>query len=510
MYKGRNGQINALESPIFFGGVKLDPSNQWVRLAEQTPWDYIEKQYAKSFEGITTGNPAKSSRMAVGTLVIKERYQFSDEDVVEEIRMNPYLQYYIGLPGFRHEAPFNPSTITRFRKRVTKQMLSEINDMVIGRIKAQEEERKEPPEDPPSEGPPSSGGEPQEAGDEAKHESDPANEGTMIVDATCAVQNIRFPTDISLLNEAREKLERLIDAIHASGTTEGKKPRTYRKRARWDYLRYARNRKPSQRFLRKSIRKQLGYVARDLSYLNRFLSQHPDALSVRQLETLSMIGTLHEQQREMYEKHTHTVKDRIVSLSQPHVRPIVRGKAAAPVEFGAKIEMSLVNGYARIEKLSWDEFNEGVTLQESVERFRTDTGHYPSRILADKLFRTRENLDYCKKHGIRLSGPKLGRPPKDKALYREQQRIEREESGERSAIECEFGVGKRRYSLARIMTRLKHTSEVAIYVTVLTMNLFKRLRLSFVFVGRCVRRSSWSRFPCIFYFLFAADSVAFS
>jgi len=146
--------------------------------------------------------------------------------------------------------------------------------------------------------------------------------------------------------------------------------------------------------------------------------------------------------------------------------------------------MSLVDGYARIEKLGWDAFNEGGALQDSVERFREDTGHYPARILADKLFRTRENLSYCKTHHIRMNGPKLGRPPKDKALYREQQRVEREESGERSAIECGFGVGKRRYTLGCIMTRLKHTSEVSIHVTVLTMNLFRKLRLSFVFVWR--------------------------
>jgi len=281
----------------------------------------------------------------------------------------------------------------------------------------------------------------------------------------------------------------MIDDLHASGNTEGKKPRTYRKRARWDYLRYARNRKPSLKLLRKSLGKQLRYMARDLSYLKAILGQHPDAVNARQRALLSMIQTLHEQQREMYDKRTHTVQDRIVSLSQPHVRPIVRGKVSTPVEFGAKIEMSMVGGYARIEKLSWDAFNEGGTLQDSVERFKADTGQYPARILADKLFRTRDNLAYCKERQIRMSGPKLGRPPKDKAVYREQQRIERVESGERSAIECEFGIGKRRYSLGLILMRLKHTSEVAIYTAVLTMNLFRKLRLLFHSFG--CHRNTW-------------------
>ena len=477
MYKRRGGQIDALSSPMFFGGVQLDPTNAWVQLAEMIPWEAFEERYAESFEGSTTGNPAKSARMAIGTLVIKERYGFSDDDIIEEIRMNPYLQYFIGEPGFMHEAPFDQSVITRFRQRVTPEMLSEINDIIIGRKKVEKSKKSK---GPPDDGSPSDGDGTLEAGLEKGSEPEPGNEGTMILDATCAPQDIRYPTDISLLNEAREKLEGMIDVAHRAGLTEGKKPRTYRNRARRDYLRFARNRKPNQKLLRKSLRKQLGYVGRDLSYVDAILRRYPDAFSERLMAYLLTIRTLFEQQTEMYDNRTHSVEHRIVSLHQPYVRPIVRGKRIVPVEFGAKVGISLVNGYARVEKLSWDAFNEGGTLQESVESFKADTGHYPARILADKLYRTRENLAYCKKHGIRMSGPKLGRPPKDKALYREQCRIEREESGERSAIEGAFGVGKRRYTLGCVMTRLQHTSEVSIHVSFLTMNLFRRLRLLLV------------------------------
>ena len=179
----------------------------------------------------------------------------------------------------------------------------------------------------------------------------------------------------------------------------------------------------------------------------------------------------------MYEERGHTVKDHIVSISQPHVCPIVRGKARAETEFGAKVEVSLVNGYVRIEKLSWDAFNKSGTLQDLVERFKANTGYYPERILADRIFRTRENLEYCKKNHIRMSGPKLGRPSKDETLARVQGRMEREESGERSAIEGRFGVSKCRYTLGCVMACLQHTSEVSIHVTVLTMSLFRKLSL---------------------------------
>ena len=211
-------------------------------------------------------------------------------------------------------------------------------------------------------------------------------------------------------------------------------------------------------------------------------------------KSLHVIEILYAQRKQMYEQGSKRVDARIVSLHQPWVRPIVRGKAKAAVEFGAKIAVSLVDGYPRIEHLSWDNFHEGTTLQESVESYRADTGVYPERVLTDRAYRTRENLQYCKERGIRMSGPKLGRPPKDKALYRQQLLEERLESGERYAVESSFGVGKRRYGLNLVMERLQETSEVAIHVSILTMNLWKRLRaLLFALFQRAFRASVWCR-----------------
>ena len=149
--------------------------------------------------------------------------------------------------------------------------------------------------------------------------------------------------------------------------------------------------------------------------------------------------------------------------------------AKVPVEFGAKIAVSLVVGYLSMERLFWDAFYDGTTFQASVERYREHTGVYPKRALTDKAYRTRENLQYCKERGIRLSGPKLGRPPRDKGLYHQQLLEERMESSERSAVESAFGVGKRRNGLNLIMEWLKETSEVSIHICILTMNLWRRL-----------------------------------
>jgi hypothetical protein len=192
---------------------------------------------------------------------------------------------------------------------------------------------------------------------------------------------------------------------------------------------------------------------------------------------LQVIRALYSQQEYMYLTGTHKVTDRIVSLSQSWVRPIVRGKQTADVEFGAKVEMSVVDGFLRIEDLRWDAFNESTTLQQSVESYRKAYGHYPARVLADTILRTRENLKYCKEHGIHLNGPKLGKPYTDPAEAKRHKKLEWHKSGERGEIERHFGVGKRRYSLDCIVIKSKEKSEARIHSIVIYMNPWKKHRL---------------------------------
>jgi IS5 family transposase len=123
-------------------------------------------------------------------------------------------------------------------------------------------------------------------------------------------------------------------------------------------------------------------------------------LSNRQSSELETIRTLYAQPREMYQTKTHRIDDRIVSISQPHVRPIVRGKAKAETEFGAKVAISMVDGYAFIDHLSWDSFNEILDLKQAVESYKQRYGCYPEAVLADQLYRTRANLSFCREHGI--------------------------------------------------------------------------------------------------------------
>lgn len=481
MYKRHAGQVSMLDKPEMFGGLPLNPQNEWVRLSHMVPWVAFEEKYAENFSKHRS-QPACPARMALGALLIKERNGFSDDDVVAHLSMNPYFQYFIGLREYRYEAPFDSSMMTRFRQRITPEMLAWINDQIIGRP----EEKPQDEDDNSTGGTGGTKSEELSSGTSEAVKEQERNCGTLILDATCAPQNIRFPTDTSLLNEARENAEEIIDTLHAAGVTDGKKPRTYREKARKEYNSFSKSRKKTKKTIRRMMRILLGYLRRDLGSIQRITVAHKDcltqALSTKQQERLMVIRLFYEQQKEMYDAKIHRVADRIVSLSQHWVRPIVRGKQNADVEFGAKVEMSVVNGYMRVEDMRWDAFNESTTLQESTESYRRAYGHYPERILADTIFRTRENLRYCKAFGIHMNGPRLGRKPSDEEIYRQERKLEWLESGERGEIERDFGVGKRRYSLGCIMTKLKHTSEVAVGVVVLTMNLWRKLKLLFALI----------------------------
>ena len=495
MYKRKANQVSIFEDPAMFGGIALNPENEWIKLEKCIPWWAFEEKYAQQFPS-GTGQPADSLRMALGTLIIKERYGFSDEMTVAEITMNPYLQYFIGLVQFTQNEPFNPSMLTRFRQRLGTKILQEVNDVIIGRKTAQEVAGKaRTPDDDDDNS--DNGGDTNTDNSEDESEKgrcetqEEKNCGTLILDATCAPQGIRYPTDTSLLDEARRSTEKIIDALHVAGLTDGKKPRTYRVKAKNLFNSFSRSRKKTAQMIRSCKRQQLNLLKRNLGHLDEIIQKHSDtwkeALSRWALERLAVVRLLYEQQREMYETNTKRIDERIVSLSQPWVRPIKRGKQNADVEFGAKVEMSDESGYLRVEHLSWEAFNESTTLQDSVEAYRKAYGHYPERVLADTIFRTRENLNYCKQHGIRMNGPKLGKPPKDPSVRKQEQRQEWLESGERGDIERRFGISKRCYSLGRVAAKLKETSEVMIHLSVLTLNLLRKLRLLLRFFFSCCK-----------------------
>ncbi len=438
-------------------GLHMNPDNRWIKMADAIPWDVFEKRYSSLFK-VKTGNVAKPLRTALGALIIQTKFQYSDRELVEQITENPYLQYFIGLPGYQEEPPFDPSTMVLFRKRINAQMIAEANEYMLSNLSKKDDDDDEPKH-------PTGGGTSKD--DPASGE--PERKGTLIIDATCAPVNIRYPQDVSLLNESREKLETIIYRFHKSYGLE--LPRRYAKRVRREYLAFAKCRKRTAKKIRKALHQQLAYVRRDIGYLNDFMADGY-APEPKEIQMLLTIYKLYGQQRYMYENKVHSVENRIVSISQPWIRPIVRGKLDAPVEFEAKLDVSIDSeGYARIEKTSFDAYNESICLKEAVEHFRERTGHYPERVLADQIYRTRDNRNFCKENGIRLSGPKLGRP--NPATAKADRKLEYRDNTDRIEVEREFSVDKRCYGMDRIVTKLEETQLTSIALSVFVANLFK-------------------------------------
>ena len=426
-------------------GLQLDRENEWVRISQKLPWRAWEALYAVMFPS-NTGNVAKPCRMVLGSLIIQIRMGFTDRELVDQLQQNPYYQYFIGLASFQNYAPFARTLLVEWRKRIDLSFVIKANDLLCDAAPTAFQFRQHT---------------------KKKHGTLIA---TQICDATVAPQYIRFPQDASLLNEARVKLETMIDVF--CETYSLSKPRTYRKIAHEEYLSFARSKRPSVEKIRSMVKAQLGYVRRDLGYIDGFMHEGY-APARRFINNIITIHLLYDQQKYMYDNRTHRVADRIVSISQPYVRPIVRGKAKAPTEFGAKLHLSVdEKGFGRIEHLSFDAYNEGSLLIEALNSYKYRNQVYPERILVDQIYRTKENIQFCKDNGIRISGPKRGRPTTDKQTMRKEKKTASKDNKDRIEIERYFSTAKRRNSMGSINKKREDTSLSSIAMSVLVTNIF--------------------------------------
>ena len=197
--KSDRDQLYIEDFMLPFGGELLG-DNRWVKLAAMMPWDFIEDIYLESMSQ-DMGAPAISARIAYGSLYIKEYENLTDERTVENICENPYMQYFLGLKEFQEKPLFDSSMMVHFRKRFPADKVEEINKRIFA----------EPKQDDSEGGPPL------------------GNRGKLVLDATCAPADIRYPSDLSLLNEARENTEKIIDELWKEEKKTGKVKRFARK-----------------------------------------------------------------------------------------------------------------------------------------------------------------------------------------------------------------------------------------------------------------------------------------
>ena len=282
------------------------------------------------------GRPGKDARLVIGAVIIKHKLNLSDEETVLQIQENPYLQYFVGLSSYKDEAPFTPSLFVTIRKRMGTAIFSSFEQTILDSIEKKKARKC--------------------AGQTKKEKAE--NQGKMLVDATVAEQAIRYPTDLSLLNEAREISESIIDELYKISDLT-KKPRTYRQQARKSYLAVAKKRKTGGKVRRKGLKQQLQYLRRNFRYIEELLDLIGSIsfpLPHKRQRQYWIIQHVYDQQHTMYRNNKRRCDDRIVSIHQPYVRPIVRGKASRNVEFGCKLNVSMVDGIAVVDRFGWDAF----------------------------------------------------------------------------------------------------------------------------------------------------------
>jgi transposase, IS5 family len=464
-------QLSIEEFELPFGG-ELDKRNRWVKLAEEMPWEELSVVYNKALS-VSEGRPALSARVVVGALIIKHMLGLTDEETVAQIRENPYLQYFLGYACYRYDHKFEPSLFVAIRKRLGEESIGAINELFVACTKRWPGGKKKAG----SAGGASSG----ESPGEDQGTAECGNQGMLLVDATVAPSDIKYPTDIDLLNQVRKECERLIDVVYEP-MPDKVKPRTYRRKARKAYLAVTKKRNKSAKVVRRAIKEQLGFIGRDFRILDALIGEKGDSfpLSFKDQRRLWVIREVYRQQEEMYRTNSHHIEGRIVSIAQPHVRPIVRGKAGAKVEFGPKLSASVIEGTVFLDRIGWDAYNESGDLIAQVERFRNRFGCYPEVVVNDKIYGSKDNRNELKLRGIRFSGVPLGRPPKDLVLCKKLKQQRRKEAGIRNGIEGKFGVGKRKFGLGLVMTKLRETSESWVAMVIFVLNIAHWLRDIFV------------------------------
>lgn len=506
---------------------EFDQQNRWVILSNKIPWDELVSLYYFHHPPKATGRPGVNPRILIGSVIIKHLNDYDDRETIEQIRENVYLQYFLGFSSFTQEAPFDASVFVSIRKKLTPPLLQLISERLMEitqeKLLPKSSDLIEDKQDPGDQPPPANDQPCQQQGKSAADlkakdngvDTPPTHKGELLMDASVAPQAIAYPTDLNLLNDARMMSEKLIDQLYELlrkrrknllieleilqdvNTVFGhgldpeeeikgllkeikdlkavKKPRTYRKKARKYYLQVAQNKKPGKKIVRRAIGRQLRYLRRNFKHINHLLDRHfpagPFPLEHSLQRYYWIIQLLYEQQLEMFNEKKHQVDNRLVSIHQPYVRPIVRGKTKAKVEFGAKIHLSLINGYSFLDTISWDAFNESTHLQQYVENYKSRLGYYPEKVLVDKIYCTRENRKWLKERHIKLSAKPLGRPSAQAVANHVR-------PGERNPIEGKFGQAKQAYGMNRIRAKLQLTSESWIASIILVLNLVNMTRVA--------------------------------
>lgn len=455
---------------------ELNKNNRWVKLGDCLPWTELEKVYNSKLHNQKKGAGNKPARMVLGAMIIKHKLNLSDEDTIQMIQENPYMQYMCGLEEFTDSPIFDPSLFVTLRKRISEVDLNELTVYLMNALHHQNEQskREEKANDDQEELPTTK----VEDSDAAPFIDSQGNkhQGVLKIDATCADAEMRYPVDVDIIHDGCRKVSEYI--VKICKTFGLRKPHTNYKYAHQIYSQLVKTSKKKGEYVRETIAQLLRCLRKDINAFMEIVavgSERFDCLRQYEKRIFSATVTMYHQQLEMWRTKSHTCADRILSIFQPHVRPILRGKAKAKTEFGAKIGASIVNGYTFIDRHSWDAYNESKDLMLQIQLYQERFGYYPSTILADKIYLNKANRKILSDLEINTYCKPLGRPPKAPPSD-EQKAKEVKATGDRNEIEATFGTGKRIYRANNIRAKLPETARCWTGMCYFAKNVMKFLR----------------------------------
>ncbi len=294
--------------------------------------------------------------------------------------------------------------------------------------------------------------------------------GTFYTDATCYESEMRYPTDQKLLWECIERSYSIM--CHMSRCLGIRRPRTKYLDVEKANMGYVKRRRHSKSQQRRLTRRLIRLLAKILEEIRKMIRGHDgeEVLTVREKSAMDIITKVYRQQKNHFNSNDprESIPDRIVSMSKPYVRPIVRGKEVKNVEFGAKCNNILVDGISFIEKLSFNAFNEGTRLAHCIKMHRRLFKVDAKKIGGDTGYAGTFNRELCKEKGIQTSFVKRGRPSAEK---KEKDFVRQELARVRAtAMEGSFGTQKEHYAMRRIKARKKKTEILYIFFGIHTAN----------------------------------------
>ncbi|MFN8258687.1 MAG: transposase [Bacteroidales bacterium] len=371
-----------------------------------------------------------------GLMFLKHYTNLSDQKLIERLNTDWAMQFFCGMQLKIYEIIKDDGLVSRIRQYLAEHI--EIED--VQRILI------------------------------ANWKEDMENTHALLSDATAYESHIKFPTDVKLLWDCVYWVYQAIFVICKE--LKIKRPRSRFVEQERKQLSYNKCRKKTHKITHTRKKALLYLLNKGLGQLKEILNDHKNEISLDEKQSIRLIyiKEVYRQQLYMFDNHTNTVINRIVSLFKPYIRPIVRGKENKKVEFGAKVNKSMVDGISLIDRLSFDAFNEALELKRSIRLHNQRFGRC-KQVGVDAIYGTNANRKYMKAKKIFHSLVRKGRASK----YEQQESILRSQLGkERSTVlEGSFGNEKNHYGLSKVKARTEPTEIVWILFGIMTANAVK-------------------------------------